>query len=45
VPAERFQRGDELTDALLGYLAGTGAAADLRGGRLARRLGITPTPR
>jgi serine/threonine-protein kinase len=45
VPAERYQRGDELTDALLGHLAGTAATAELRAGRLARRLGITPTPR
>jgi serine/threonine-protein kinase len=45
VPAERYQRGDELTDALLAYLAASGSAAELRAGRLARRLGITPTPR
>jgi serine/threonine-protein kinase len=45
IPAERYQRGDELTDALLGYLAGTASAAELRAGRLSRRLGITPTPR
>ena len=43
-PAERFQRGNDLADALLAYL--TPAAADAhRAARIARRLGITPAAR
>jgi serine/threonine-protein kinase len=43
-PADRYQRGDELSDALLGYLSGSASTGEQRGARLARRLGITPTP-
>lgn len=45
IPAERHQKGDELADALLGYLATSGATEEFRAARLARRLGITPTTR
>jgi serine/threonine-protein kinase len=45
IPAERHQKGDELADALIGYLATTGATEEFRTARLARRLGITPTTR
>jgi hypothetical protein len=45
IPAERHQKGDELADALIGYLATTGATEEFRAARLARRLGITPTTR
>ncbi|HEU4563018.1 MAG TPA: serine/threonine-protein kinase [Gemmatimonadaceae bacterium] len=41
-PTERYQRGNDLADALHGYLAQTAASAELRGARLARRFGITP---
>ena len=42
---DRYQRGNELADALLGYLAQSGAGNELRQARLSRRLGITPTLR
>jgi serine/threonine-protein kinase len=42
-PAERYDRGFELADALLAFLAGVGAAGDLRVARAARRAGLTPT--
>jgi serine/threonine protein kinase len=42
-PADRYQRGNELADALVGYLAQSQAADPLRGAWLSRRLGITPT--
>ncbi|MEJ7809682.1 MAG: serine/threonine-protein kinase [Gemmatimonadaceae bacterium] len=46
-PAERFQRGNELADALLTYLgqATAGTGSEFRAASLARRLGIVPTPR
>ena len=43
VPGERFQRGNDLADALIRYLAGLAdAAAPFRGAWLARRTGATP---
>ncbi|HEU4563311.1 MAG TPA: serine/threonine-protein kinase [Gemmatimonadaceae bacterium] len=44
-PADRYQRGNELADALIGYLAQAQASDPLRSAWLSRRLGITPTPR
>jgi len=44
-PAERFQRGNEVADALIGYLAQAPGPDGLRTAWLARRLGITPTSR
>ena len=44
-PAERFQRGNEVADALIGYLAQSQGPEGLRTAWLARRLGITPTSR
>jgi serine/threonine-protein kinase len=46
-PSDRYQRGNDLADALLGYLQQTGAATtgEHRAARLARRFGITPTTR
>jgi serine/threonine-protein kinase len=44
-PADRYQRGTELADALHAYLAQASAGAELRQVRLARRFGITPTTR
>ncbi|MDQ6830717.1 MAG: serine/threonine protein kinase [Gemmatimonadota bacterium] len=43
VPAERYQRGNDLADALITYLAGVGVGDDYRAAWLSRRLGITPT--
>jgi serine/threonine-protein kinase len=43
-PADRYQRGNDLADALLNYLAQTGATAEHRAAWLARRFGITPSP-
>jgi hypothetical protein len=44
VPSERYQRGNDLADALIGYLAGTGGGGDdYRAAWLSRRLGITPS--
>lgn len=42
-PAERYQRGHDLADALLGFLATTGSSGEYRAARLSRRLGATPT--
>jgi serine/threonine protein kinase len=44
-PADRYQRGNELADALIGFLTQTAEPDALRTAWLARRLGITPTPR
>jgi serine/threonine protein kinase len=43
-PAERFQRGNDLADALLGFLTPAAGEAH-RAARIARRLGITPAAR
>jgi hypothetical protein len=41
-PAERYQRGDELADALVGFLGAIPAAsADYRSAWLARRTGTS----
>jgi serine/threonine-protein kinase len=42
-PADRFDRGFELADALLGYLAVHAKPAELRAARAARLGGFTPT--
>jgi eukaryotic-like serine/threonine-protein kinase len=42
-PAERFQRGNDLSDALIAYLSQTTGGDALRNAWLSRRLGITPT--
>jgi serine/threonine-protein kinase len=39
---DRYDRGFELADALIGFLAGSGSSADLRGARMARQTGLTP---
>ncbi len=39
---DRYDRGFELADALIGYLTGSGTAADLRNARAARASGLTP---
>ncbi len=39
---DRYDRGFELADALLAFLAGSGSASDLRSARSARQLGLTP---
>jgi hypothetical protein len=44
-PSERFQRGNDLADALIAYLAPAHAVDGFRTASLARRLGITPTTR
>jgi serine/threonine-protein kinase len=44
-PAERFQRGNDVADALIGYLAQSQGPEGLRTAWLSRRLGITPTSR
>jgi serine/threonine protein kinase len=43
LPAERYQRGNELADALIAYLAQERGPEGVRAAWLARRLGITPT--
>jgi eukaryotic-like serine/threonine-protein kinase len=42
-PADRFQRGNDLSDALIAYLSQTAGGDALRNAWLSRRLGITPT--
>ena len=42
-PAERFARGNELADALIGWLTQATSADGHRAAWLSRRLGITPT--
>jgi serine/threonine-protein kinase len=42
-PAERYQRGQDLADALIGFLAQQRDPGELRAAWLSRRLGITPT--
>jgi hypothetical protein len=42
-PADRFQRGNDLSDALIAYLSQTAGGDALRNASLSRRLGITPT--
>jgi len=44
-PLERYQRGNDLADALIEYLATAQSADGFRAATLARRLGITPTTR
>lgn len=39
---DRYDRGFELADALIGFLSGSGAAAELRSARVARQSGHTP---
>jgi serine/threonine-protein kinase len=41
--AERYDRGFDLADALIGFLSGSGAAAEVRTARAARRSGLTPS--
>ncbi len=43
-PAERYARGNDLADALIGYLALGPGGDNVRNAWLARRLGISPTP-
>jgi len=40
--ADRYDRGFDLADALLGFLANSGASTELRVARSARRSGLTP---
>jgi serine/threonine-protein kinase len=42
-PAERYQRGNELADALIAYLAQEREPGGVRTAWLSRRLGVTPT--
>ena len=42
-PTDRFQRGNDLSDALIAYLSQTAGGDALRNAWLSRRLGITPT--
>ncbi len=44
-PADRYQRGNELADALIAYLTQTPPGEGQRAAWLSRRLGITPTAR
>jgi serine/threonine-protein kinase len=39
---DRYDRGFELADALIGFLSGTGTPGDLRSARAARQTGLTP---
>lgn len=39
---DRYDRGFELADALIGFLSGAGAPADVRSARVARQTGLTP---
>ena len=39
---DRYDRGFELADALIGFLAGVGSAGELRSARAARQTGLTP---
>ena len=41
-PSERYDRGFDLSDALMAFLSEHGAPAELRMARAARRIGITP---
>jgi serine/threonine protein kinase len=41
-PAERYARGNDLADALIGYLTQNAVANEFRSAWLSRRLGITP---
>ncbi len=43
LPAERYDRGFELADALLGFLATHGTPDEARAARAARATGVTPT--
>jgi serine/threonine-protein kinase len=42
---ERYQRGNDLSDALIAYLGEIGAVAERRISWLSRRSGATPLPR
>ena len=44
-PADRFQRGNDVADALIAYLTDTGATAERRTAWLSRRSGATPLTR
>jgi len=44
-PQERYQRGNDLADALIEFLSPLQATDSYRAANLARRLGITPTSR
>jgi eukaryotic-like serine/threonine-protein kinase len=44
-PAERYQRGNDLADALISYLAKNDDAPAFRNASVSRRFGITPVPR
>ncbi len=44
-PGERYQRGNDLADALIGYLSHQDDASSFRSAWISRRLGITPVPR
>jgi hypothetical protein len=43
--AERYQRGNDVADALIAYLSGQGSAAERRPAWLARRSGAAPIQR
>jgi serine/threonine-protein kinase len=42
-PADRYQRGNELADAMIDFLSPAHGPDEHRAARIARRLGITPT--
>jgi serine/threonine-protein kinase len=42
-PADRYQRGNDLADAVIDFLSPSHGPEEHRGARIARRLGITPT--
>jgi serine/threonine-protein kinase len=42
-PAERYARGNDLADALVGWLTQSSPVEGFRAAWLGRRLGITPT--
>jgi serine/threonine-protein kinase len=44
-PGDRYQRGNDLADALIAFLAQTNQSAPLRAAWISRRLGITPAGR
>lgn len=41
-PADRYDRGFDLADALLAFLAANGSASEVRSARSARQIGLTP---
>ncbi len=44
IAGERYQRGNDLADALLAWLAQAGSVEEYRGGGIARRLGLAVAP-